>query len=266
MKTSNKMILGFIVVTILAFLGVHAILYNKYRKGEFVAEGKLHSEDFVRYPVAKPRVVSFDGTMWVNLIPADSFALELPRVNIDPDAGMFEYGPAVKQKMAGFEGKALGYAVRGDTLVVTGNTTTTVHRPFSAWYYRRRIPQVNLYAPSFENIILNNGQLCLRGMSSGGGRSARLTVDNSTLWIGMQYESQRRDVPENFDSLDVISMNSIIVLNSSAQIRLLRASLRDSSIITDQYSGVKESIIGTSADSRVDLVGDHLAKSKITMQ
>lgn len=266
MKTSNRLILAFLVVTIGVFVGLNGVLHDKYRKGEFVSADQLRSEDFVRYPIGKPRVISFDGTIWVNLIPADSFALELPRVNVDPDAGMFDYGPKVTLKGSEFAGKALGYEEKGDSLLVRGNTTVAVHRAFSPWYYRRGIPQVNLYAPSFDDIVLNNGQLCLRGLSTGGGPSARLTVHNSTLWIGMQYETRRYDHSENFDSLAITSTNSVLVLNASANIRLVNLSQKDSSVVTDQYSGLKAATIGSSTDSRVDLTGDHLSKSKITVQ
>lgn len=266
MKTSNRLILGFVVVSIGLFVGLHWVLYGKYRKGEFVTDNQLRTEDFVQYKITKPKVVSFNGTIWVNLIPSDSFALELPKVNVDPDAGIFDYGPRVNLKGPKFEGKALGYEIKGDSLIVTGNTTITVHRPFSPWYYRRQVLQVNLYAPSFDDVVVNNGQLCLRGMSSGAGRSAHLTIRNSTLWLGMQYETWRHDVPENFDSVSINAANTFIVLNTSANIRLLNADIRDSSLLSDEYSGLKEAIIGVSPNSRLQLVGDHWAKSKITVQ
>jgi len=234
MKTSNRLILAFVVVSIALFVGIHWVLLGKYRNGEFVDTNVLRSENFIRYPIGKPKVISFNGTVWVNLIPADSFALELPTANVDPDAGMFDYGPRLRLINSKFEGKALGYEIKGDSLLVRGSIGFTIHRAFSPWYYRMRLPQVNLYAPSFDNIVLDHGQMCLRGVSSGAGRTAHLIVNNSTLWLGMQYETQRYDAPENFDSLAITSTNSIIVLNSSANIRLLQADIRDSSTITDQ--------------------------------
>jgi hypothetical protein len=266
MKTSNRLIIGFVIVSFALFVGVHWVLLGKYRKGEFISSEKVRNEEYIRYPIGKPRVISFDGTVWVNLIPADSFALELPRNNEDPDKGMFDYGPQVNLKGTKFEGKALGYQIKGDSLLVKGNTTIAIHRAFSPWFYRTRTPQVNLYAPSFADIILINGQLCLRGASSGTGRSAHLTVVNSTLWLGMQYETWRHDYPENFDSIDITSKNSFIVLNSPANIRMLRATITDSSLISDEYSGLQQAIIGTSTHSRVQLTGEHTAKSKITVQ
>jgi hypothetical protein len=266
MKTSNKLLLGFVLLSFGTFLAVHGALYGKYRNGEFVGTEQLRSEEFIRYPIAKPRVISFDGTVWVNLIPADSFALELPRVNKDPDEGMFDDGPKVRVKEIGSGDNALVYEQKNDTLFVRGNTKVTIHRPWAAHYYRRGVPIVNLYAPSFDKILLNNGQLCLRGMAPFGKAPTHLTVSNSTLWIGMQYENVRRDLTESFDSLDIGCTNSIVVLNSAANINYLSAQLKDSSVITDQYSILKNATITTSPDSRVDISGSNLKNSRIITQ
>lgn len=263
MRTSNKLLLGFVLLVFGTFLAIHGVLYGKYRKADFITDQQLRTEEFIRYAISKPRVISFDGTIWVNLIPADSFALELPRINKDPDAGMFDYGPRVNLKEARQINKALTYHEKDDTLFVSGNTAIPVHRPFSPWYYRRQIPQVNYYAPSFDNILLNNGQLCLRGKKSGYSPAAHLIIRNSTLWIGMQYETIRHDLPENFDSLDITSINSSIVLNGPARINHVNADLKDSSVITDQYSSLNFIDITSSPGSRIDLTGDSWKKSRI---
>jgi hypothetical protein len=266
MRTSNKLILAFIVVVFGSFLAINGVLHHKYVKGDFVPQEKLWQENFVDHPLPKPRVIVFDGTIWVNLIPADSFVLAMPRVNRDPDEGLFQYEPILKSKVERSRDEAIQYEQRDDTLFVTGTVQVPIHRPFSEWYYRRGLPVVDVYASSFDNILLNHGQICLRGARSGGSRPAHLTILNSTLWIGMQYATTQHDPPESFDSLDVTSSNSEIVVNSPARIRRFNVILKDTSTLIDQFSAIDSGNIVTSADSRINLSGENLKKTRITVQ
>src|SRR5258708_21436326 len=97
MKTSNKLIWAFVLVCFLASAAIHGVLYSEYRQGHFVTAEQMHAEGFVKValPAPTPRVLSFESTIWVNLIPAGSFALDLPRINKDPCAGLFETAPGV---------------------------------------------------------------------------------------------------------------------------------------------------------------------------
>jgi hypothetical protein len=266
MSTSNKLIFAFIVVVFGSFLGIHAVLHRKYVKGDFVAQEELWQENFVNHPLPKPRVIALDGTIWVNLIPADSFVLAMPRINKDPDAGMFKYDETIRTKGERSSDQAITWLQRGDTLYVTGTIRTDIHRPFSEWFYRRTLPVVDIYASSFDNILLNHGQVCLRGGRSGDSRPAHLTVLNSTLWIGMQYSNPQHDPAEAFDDLHITSSNSSIVINSPARVRHFTAALKDSSVLTDQFSTMDSSVISASVDSRINLTGENLKRSRIAVQ
>lgn len=257
MKTSNKLIIGFILGFLLVSTAVHLVLYSEYRKGHFVTEKQMHEEDYIKFALPAPRVISFNGTIWVNLVPADHFALELPRKEEDPEAGVFEKGPGASYK-------AISYQQQGDTLLVTGSVTIPIHRPFSGWPYRHNLPQVTIYGSVLNDVLLNNGQLYLQGANDSTiSRSARLTIRNSTLWVGMQYETRRPVPREFFDSLDIRATKSIIVLNTSASIHHLQAELKDSSVITDQYSRLANTLIRSTPDSRVDLTGDALKHNQV---
>ena len=266
MSTSNKLILAFMVVVFGSFLSIHAVLHHKYVKGDFVAQEELWQENFVNHPLPKPRVIVLDGTIWVNLIPADSFVLAMPRINKDPDAGMFKIEMLPKSKIARSADDAITWLQHGDTLYVTGNVQIPIHRPFSEWFYRRGLPVVDIYASSFDNILLDHGQVCLRGVRPGGSHPTHLTVLNSTLWIGMQYTNPQHDPSEAFDDLNITASNSSIVVNSPARVRHLNAALKDSSMLIDQFSAIDSSIISSSADSRINLTGENLKRSSITVQ
>jgi len=66
MKTSNKLILGFVLTFFLAAIAVHGLLYNEYHKGHFVTADQMTRERFTRIPLPTPRVISFEGTIWVD--------------------------------------------------------------------------------------------------------------------------------------------------------------------------------------------------------
>lgn len=271
MKTSNKLIIGFAISFFLGAIAIHGLLYNEYRKGHFVSAEQMTAERFTRIPLPAPKVISFEGTIWVNLSPADTFALDIPRNNEDPDAGMFEKtalpitrstNPLQQGNLAG--GKAITWLQRGDTLFVIGTTMTPIHRPFTGWPYRSNIPQVTVHTSAPGEVLLNNGQIYLQGTNDSSIlRKARLNIRNSTLWIGMHYETRRDGPTEYFDSVDLRAQNSIIVLNTAAYIRHLQASLTDSSVITDQYARLINSVIHSSPDSRVDLSGDALKNNQV---
>ncbi|HVU94546.1 MAG TPA: hypothetical protein VHE34_04945 [Puia sp.] len=267
MKASNKWLLGFILATVLFCLGMYGLLYSEYRKGHFVTEAQLHKEQFIKQPIRKPRVIALDGTVWVNLVPADSFSLELPRVNKDADAGLFQTGPAIQLKINSPETPAVTWRQQGDTLFIKGSVNRPLHRPWSAWYYRRAIPEVNVLGPDVDEIILNNGQLYLQGTAAATAkRSARLTIRNSTLWLGMQYDNDHRGPTEFFDSLDIHSANSITIINRAAVINHLRMTETDSSVVSDQYANIQSSIIQSSPDSRVDLSGGNLKNNQLIIR
>jgi hypothetical protein len=266
MSTSNKLILAFIIFVFGSFLAIHVVLHHKYVKGDFVAQQELWQENFVNHPLSKPRVIVLEGTIWVNLIPADSFVLAMPRINKDPDAGMFKIEMLPKSKIARTADEAITWLQRGDTLYITGTVQIPIHRPYSEWFYRRELPVVDIYSSSFDNILLNHGQVCLRGVRSGGSQPAHLTVLNSTLWIGMQYSNPQRDPQESFDELNITSSNSSIVVNSPARVKLFNAQLKDSSQLIDNFSAIDSSIVRSSADSRINLTGENFKRSQITVQ
>jgi hypothetical protein len=264
MKASNKWITAFILVTVLFCLGIYEVLYSEYRKGHFVTAAQMHDEQFVKQPLRAPRVVSIDGAVWVNLVPADSFSVELPRNNKDPDDGLFQSRPLILLKSNNAGTRAITWRQNGDTLFIKGTIDRPLHRPWSAWYYRQGLPQVNIIGPSVDEVLLNNGQLYLQGTAAVAGKqSTRLAIRNSTLWVGMQYENGHPGPKEFFDSLDIRSANSITIVNTASVIGHLQMTLSDSSVVSDQYSKTGSSVIQASPDSRVDLSGANLKNNQL---
>ena len=267
MKASNKWIMVFILATLLFSLAVYGVLYGEYRKGHFVTEAQLHDEQFIRQPLRAPRIICFEGTVWVNLLPAGSFSIELPRINKDADAGLFQKEPTVRLLSNNAAAQAVTWRQSGDTLFVKGNFKRPLHRPWSDWYYRRENPEVNIFGPAVDEVMLNNGQLYLQGAAAATGkRSARLTIRNSTLWVGMQYQNGHQGPSEFFDSLDIHSVNSVTMVNGPAVIDHLQMTITDSSKVNDQYAKIGTSLIRSSPDSRVEFTGSNLKNNQLIIR
>jgi hypothetical protein len=264
MKASNKWLLGFLVVAFGFSLAVYGVLYGQYRKGNFIRASQLHDERFIHESIAPSRILAIDGAIWVNLIPADSFAIEMPRINKDPDDGLFVDQPRIRVKKIGGDNMAVTWRQNGDTLFLTGNIHNPIHRAFSNFYYRRDLPQVNILSPRLGEVWLDNAQVYLQGgPDATRNGSARINVRNSTLWIGMQYDNHRQDPHEYFDSIDIEAANSNILLNAPATIHRLQATLTDSSWLSDQYATLDSAIIRTDPASVGQLTGANLKRTRL---
>lgn len=265
MKTSNKWLLGFVLTTILFAGTIYKILYGEYNKGHFVTRKQIHDEQFVNQPIRAPRVIVLDGATWVNLLPADQFALELPRINKDADAGLFTEAPTVRLKVNN-NNAAINWRQNGDTLFIKGNFDHVLHRPWSNYYYRLGLPQVNILGPAVDEIVVNNTQLYLQGAPAPSDKhSARLNIRNSTLWLGMQYENGTHP-NEYFDSVYIQSDNSITVVNTAAKLGYLNMTLTDSSQMHETFAGLGSAVIRSSPDSRVNLTGENLKKTRLIIR
>lgn len=272
MKTSDKLLLGFSLASLGMFGGIHLVLYAEYKNGNILEEKELHNEQFNRFRMPQPRYLSLQGTIWVNILPSDSFYVEFPKKTKYPGDGFFlrtknEPDPALPR-----------YQQKGDTLtIISSNNGAPVHHPFADPGYEASVLVINVYCRGLQEIDLRNGQVILRGAGSASRLvTARLRLENSTLWVGDamydrgEYPGSQNPNPapgskENFDSLDVESLNSVILLNHIADIRSLNIRLDKGSEFNDQLGSVEQLTIGCSRDSRISLGGDNLKKAQLSI-
>jgi hypothetical protein len=255
MKTSDKLILGAILCFVGLIAVVEGVLHSKYRSGDYLTATDLHHEEYVQFHQPAPSVLMLDGTIWVNLVPADSFYFEFPVHPQDPEeAGYFA-------ENATPDGKVLRYKRSGDTLFINGNYHKPVHRAFFDKFYLRELPQVYIYGRAFREIGVTNGQVWLQGTDDSAiDRTARLSVTNATLWVGNYSSYGSEKTPEYFDSLDIGANNSVIVLNRPARIGKLSVRLADSSVLYDEYAGLRDAEVGYDDGSSVNLTGRNIKK------
>jgi hypothetical protein len=262
MKTSDKLLLGVASGVLILLCVIHLLLHNNYRKGNIVSAAALHDEGVVKFRLPEVHYLFLTGTIWVNIIPSDSFYIELPQT-----PGLQSYAGQVNV-LAKFntDTQTPGYHQLGDTLWVTGGNDQMIHRPFADWVYQLSLPQVYVHCRHLKEIRLHKGQLYLQGPGDGEVLSpVQLKIDSSTAWIGQFLENSHRPVhKEFFDSLDIQSTNSILLLNTPANIRVLHARLDDESEINDRRAVLGHAVINCNSDSRVNLTGDNIGQTQLT--
>lgn len=272
MKTSDKLLLGFSLASLGMFGGIHLVLYAEYKSGNIAEEKELHNEQFNRFRMPQPRYLSLQGTIWVNILPSDSFYVEFPKKPIYPADVFF-------QRTKNAPDPALPhYQQKGDTLTIMGNNNgVPIHRPFADPGYEASVPAINVYCRGLQEIDLLNGQVVLNGAGSASRLvTARLRLENSTLWfgdaiyyrgdyLGTQNPNPAPEPRENFDSLEVEAVNSVVLLNRTADIRSLHIRLDKGSELNDQLGSVEHLTIGYSRDSRISLGGDNLKKAQLSI-
>lgn len=272
MKTSDKLLIGFSLASLGLFGVLHLTLYAAYKRGDAVDAKTLRQEQFDLVRLPQPEYLFLKGTIWVNIFPSDSFYVEFPKTLKDPGEGFFLKTKYARNAMLPH------YEQSGDTLSIFGNNDMTIHRPFADGPYRESITIVNVYCPYLRGIRIRDGEVMLKGSPAGGKPvAARLKIENSTLWIGEWLGDRFWNDPglraahssappvEYFDSLDIQSDNSIVLLNAAASIHALHIRLDDGSELNDQKAMIGNLEIGFSSDSRVNLTGINLPKAKLSI-
>ncbi|HEY4337360.1 MAG TPA: hypothetical protein VGM89_15725, partial [Puia sp.] len=223
--------------------GIQLALYSNWKSGKIVSPVTVHAEKYVRYTLPSPAYLSISGVLWVNIISSDTFSIEFPKENKGENK--------------------LSYRRSGDTLFITGNNKTTIHRPYADWFYRMNQMQVNIYGRNLKEISLVNGHLVFQGtVSPSDGSATTLSLDSSTVWIGDRETRDGQTVEKSFfDHIGIRSVNSVVMLNPSARIRHLQADLDDRSELIDQKALIDSIRIGYDQDSRIGLTGNNLKKA-----
>jgi hypothetical protein len=273
MKTSDKLLLSFCLV-FLGLVGIlHLALYAEYKEGHIISAKELHEEQYEKLPMSRPRYLSLRGTIWVNILPsADSCYIELPKKPFRPDEGYF------KETVIDAYKPGPRYRQIGDTLLLYGDNDRPIHRPFVGASYQASVPVINVYCPTLEGITVRNGQVMLKGsIGASTPVSFRLRVENATVWIGERVYNQNElllkarqlvQEPEAqvaFDSLDLESLNSVILLNGTAHVHSLHIRLDSASELNDQHGLADQLLIESSPASRINLTGENLKRTRLTV-
>jgi hypothetical protein len=259
-KTSDRLLVAMVAGAALLTCCIHLALYAEFHQGHILTIRQLQESRFVRRYPHRPAIISLTGTVWVNFFPSDSFYVELPKQN----------DPADKPWLTGQVGPEENlpvpqYRESGDTLVITGYFTGSLHRPYAEFAYSNHLPVVNIYGRDFREIRLLDGQMAINGSAvSIGAPAIRLSAINSTVWIADYNERNPTILPkEFFDSVNLHLSNSYVLLNRSAIIRSAAIQLDGSSELDDRWSTTGHLEISAADSSHINLTGINLKHASI---
>src|SRR6188768_830541 len=86
MKTSNKILLGAFLTSMLILVSIHITLYAKYKKGEYKVIGdEMWLPNMLTYPLGDVKYVSFENIDNVTVLQGDSSKLQYEKADEDDD-------------------------------------------------------------------------------------------------------------------------------------------------------------------------------------
>ncbi|HEY1167225.1 MAG TPA: hypothetical protein VGE90_18755 [Chitinophaga sp.] len=267
MKKSTRLVWTLIFTVVLLTVAVNLFLYRQLLLGNVVTLKQVQATRLLRFDLSGINNVVLNGTVWVNIIPADSDVIEIPKE---------EFGARMDQRsmllnaMEIRGGKTPVLRQEGDTLYVQGSVRQPLHRPYADWFYRQSVGQINLYTSALRSIRIVNGQILINGGPAPvSGKSFSLDAVNATVWLAERDGQDTRDVKrdelpdEFFDSVNIRCVNTVMLLNRYAVVRNLSARLDSASELIDRDARIGQPCINSSADSRVSLTGKNLIKTTI---
>jgi len=233
MKTSNQLL----VITSVSALGIfglaHLALYGEYKQGNIIPETQLRNEQFRRYDLPEPQYLFIQGLLFVTIIPSDTFHIELENKDV----------PSMGPK-ASLLGEETGdppqptYRIAGDTLLIMGARASKIARtldPELPWNF----PQVNIYCRNVPAILVENGQVFLKGSVRHAPGFRQLQLRDAICGVGKRPAGgNEQEHPDNFDTLRIDAANSVVVLNQPANIRSLSMRMDNRSELRDRNAEI----------------------------
>jgi hypothetical protein len=235
MRTSNKILLGIFLAPLLILTLIHAVLYAKYKTGNYVTMKSVEEDRFIRKALKNINNIAVYGLNNFNIKPADSLQLEIEK---DKNGH-------------------LHYAIVGDSLIIHGDST--INRPDGSADIRRSYQAVNLYAPMIANIIADNADINLQGSKDSlKAISYHFSLTNSA---GLKVEDYGNDSTHiYFKGLTIKASNSPgIELTAHSRVRELVLTLLASEF-TDNGASIDKLVIDADKVSNITLKGDNLRK------
>lgn len=239
MKTSNKILLIFLLSLLGTVGAVHLALYAKYRQGRIVTKEERNGDWVTQYKGKTPVLVSLQGNINITIEPSDTFFVAIERGG-DEHVSLVSTGD--------------------DALVIKGEDSSTIdpHNMFQNYSGR---PWVVVHTGTHSHIQLTGVLALLKGRKTAGAFDADIRAINSQLWIGESYGFNNAPFPtESYDSLQVHAENANIILHGNAFIRQLSLQLDKRSEINDRHAGIGGLDIRYTDSSKINLTGANLNK------
>jgi hypothetical protein len=237
MKTSNKILLGILLLPLLIIAAINMALYAKYKSGHYVAMSTVEQDRFTRQTLKNINYVALYGINNCTIKPADTAKLE-----IEKD----EHGH-------------LHYSIHGDSLIIHGDSTV---RKTTGDDIIRSYQSVNLYLSGKTVVTADNSDVYIEGgKDSTKANSYQFQLSNSTS-CKMQDNDFGDSVLQYFNVLAVqANGSSAIELSRNARIKQLSVALQDARF-DDKDAVIGNFTVDADKASTLTLKGDNLKKIK----
>lgn len=240
MKTSNKLLLGFLIAVFLLPLCTFFILKGIVKEGKYVVKYYPSDDYYQRGKLTgKYKAIKVIGTADHNLQIEDNTTK-----NIVPNGGLscvIHYSDRAYYTYYNHDDSYNGHTIRdsiglgiiGDTLIIQRFIVDTSKTPVT--YYTSIIRNVDLYLPSFQNISVSNATVQLDS-----NRTENLSIDLSNkaiLLLGGGRENttysekslQYGSSPIVYKNIHISSSKSSIRLNANTLIDSLYLDMKNTS-------------------------------------
>ncbi len=236
MRTSNKILLGGFVATILILVGIHVALYAKYKRGDTKDLRDLIGET-VTQDLGNIKIISITGLQECTIIAADTARLQMDKH---------------------WKG-SFSFRINGDSLVVEGNKSIEEY----ARGNRVGLP-ITLHLPSVELINMQYGGLTLLGADSAKATSQKIVLSNSTLQFATMDKDSKKGMWNNL-TIDA-QENTEINFPKHGTINYLDVTLSNNSTLHDHGVHVESFLLKMDSTSSAALRMHNLDKLKQNKQ
>lgn len=224
MRTSNKILLGGFVATILIITGIHAVLYAKIKSGDLVSYDDERLRETRHVVAGNIKHVNITGLEGFLIAPGDTAIMQL-------DSNLL---------------KRLGYRVSGDTLTIDAGFTNLDYQHGVKGY----LP-LGLELPENVTITTNYCRWILRGATdSTTAISRNIHLINSEL--NVTY-SDRETKTDYWKSLQVNTLHSHAMFGEGTIVHELTVILGAESNLTDGGADLQHFSLQVDSTSTVSL-------------
>jgi hypothetical protein len=225
MRTSNKILLGGFVATILIITGIHAVLYAKIKNGDLVAfedeKLKLTDRIVLGENIKHMRITGIQGGL---IAPGDTAIMQLDTTWL----------------------KKFKYSVTGDTLIIDGGLRQSDYEAGDKQY----VP-LGLELPHGVSITANYCQLELRGATDSTKAISRsINITNSELRIMYTNNGTKTDY---WKSVQLNALRSNTYFGEATTVNELSVNLNVFSNLTDGGADLQQFSVQVDSTSTVSL-------------
>ncbi|MCW3120109.1 MAG: hypothetical protein JWM28_4191 [Chitinophagaceae bacterium] len=242
MRTSNKILLGTFLAILFIITAIHAALYAKYKRNDFITMTSLHNERYNTYDIKDVRSVSLSGLQNVTIIPSDTARLEIEKN---------ENNKVHYQILDG------ALTIKGDTTIMKNNKEPERIRSYQ---------DVILYLPQVQKIKADFCELVIHG-NKGIARTDSLAIElNETVLHLGGWNRNDGTAVGRFNKINVektkessIDITGDLVIKNMG-LNLETSNFEDGSLTCDSL------FINTDNSSSVKLSGKNIAKTKFAFK